>query len=558
MEQGRAGTGASHARFIQRPVRSAHAFLLRACRRRLRRRARRQAAAAVRRSGRAATSPATGSASCSPSPMDAVGCSNLICGTITLFYDHLRATLGTGNFFRYCRHVPVRRRLRAGRLQPARRLAAAQVRDDPAARRPRRCSRRSTTAASRCWRCPRRARAAAARSCSRPGTRSCDTGAVRGARTRRAPAAPATPTCTLVGNRVVESYVEQAIFSTPGLDAGYQARLRRLRRNIDREEKQSVEEYRTLAEPGAARALLGVTQVLPPGHQELTRRATPTMIMPVEVPMPPLDGDAAPFDIAAAAALAIAEPAPSGAYPDGLLRHRVRRGSSGGWAARSRSGRAGTGSPTSATRSPSTTPCARRSASGTSRRCASGSSAGPDALRGGRPLLHARHGRARGRPGALRRRSATSSGRMLGDGIVYRGEDDDERARRDGARHRRRPLPPGHAPISTSRSSSTRSRCRTCRCRGRARASCWPALTRRRRRRAALLPLLPATRSRSAGVDGCCVSRTGYSGELGYEVFCPAERRRARSGRRCSTRAPRSASGPTASRRSSRCASRPA
>jgi len=34
-------------------------------------------------------------------PMDAVGCSNLICGTITLFYDHLRATRGTGNFFRY-------------------------------------------------------------------------------------------------------------------------------------------------------------------------------------------------------------------------------------------------------------------------------------------------------------------------------------------------------------------------------------------------------------------------------------------------------------------------
>ena len=25
------------------------------------------------------------------------------------------------------------------------------------------------------------------------------------------------------------------------------------------------------------------------------------------------------------------------------------------------------------------------------------------------------------------------------------------------------------------------------------------------------------------GVDGCWVSRTGYSGELGYEVFCPAE-----------------------------------
>jgi len=34
-------------------------------------------------------------------PMDAVGCSNLISGTITLFYDNLKQTQGTGNFFRY-------------------------------------------------------------------------------------------------------------------------------------------------------------------------------------------------------------------------------------------------------------------------------------------------------------------------------------------------------------------------------------------------------------------------------------------------------------------------
>ena len=64
----------------------------------------------------------------------------------------------------------------------------------------------------------------------------------------------------LVGNRVVESYVEQAIFSTPGIDAGFQARLRRLRRNLDREPMQCVEEYRTLPNPAAARALLGVTR----------------------------------------------------------------------------------------------------------------------------------------------------------------------------------------------------------------------------------------------------------------------------------------------------------
>ena len=125
---------------------------------------------------------------------------------------------------------------------------------------------------------------------------------------------------SLVGNRVVESYVEQAIFSTPGIDAGLQARLRRLRRNLDRTEKQPVEQYRTLPNPAAARALLGVTMVLPPGHQELTRRATPTTIMPVEVPIQASDAFAPPFDGAAAAAMIVTEPAPSGVYPDGLLR----------------------------------------------------------------------------------------------------------------------------------------------------------------------------------------------------------------------------------------------
>ena len=34
-------------------------------------------------------------------PMDPCGCSNLICGTNTLFYDLLRETKGTGGFFRY-------------------------------------------------------------------------------------------------------------------------------------------------------------------------------------------------------------------------------------------------------------------------------------------------------------------------------------------------------------------------------------------------------------------------------------------------------------------------
>ena len=100
----------------------------------------------------------------------------------------------------------------------------------------------------------------------------------------------------LVGNKIVESYVEQAIFSTPGIGAGEQARLRRLRRAIDREPLRSLETYKVLPSVAGARALLGVTEVLPPGHQEVSRRSAPTIIMPLEVPMSPLDVTSAPMD----------------------------------------------------------------------------------------------------------------------------------------------------------------------------------------------------------------------------------------------------------------------
>src|SRR5689334_5157397 len=251
-------------------------------------------------------------------PMDAVGCSNLICGTITLFYDHLRATRGTGNFFRYsdvylfgvgCEPGdfnqldvwPLHKFVSI--LQPTAEAVIEAVND-----------RRITLLAL-----PETgARCSGEVVLSTWNTFLDQVRAVMlySSRTGRARDADVT----LVGNKVVESYVEQAIFSTPGLDAGYQARLRRLRRNIDREEKVPVESYRTLPNPAAARALLGVTQVLPPGHQELTRRATPTTIMPVEVPMPVQEGESAPFDTAAAVGLQVEVPAPSGAYPDGLLR----------------------------------------------------------------------------------------------------------------------------------------------------------------------------------------------------------------------------------------------
>ena len=66
---------------------------------------------------------------------------------------------------------------------------------------------------------------------------------------------------------------------------------------------------------------MGVTQVLPPGHQELTRRATPTVIMPVEVPMPPIEATAAPFDLGSAATLEIEMPPPAAPVAtEGLLK----------------------------------------------------------------------------------------------------------------------------------------------------------------------------------------------------------------------------------------------
>ena len=64
---------------------------------------------------------------------------------------------------------------------------------------------------------------------------------------------------------------------------------------------------------------------------------------------------------------------------------------------------------------------------------------GPRRARGGRPDLHERHGRPRGRPGSLRavlRREREDGGRRHGlqdrGGFLHR---------RDGARHRPRPLP---------------------------------------------------------------------------------------------------------------------
>ena len=232
-------------------------------------------------------------------PMDPCGCSNLICATNTLFYDVLRDTKGTGGFFRYADTYligvgcepgdfnqldvwPMHKFV--GVLQPTAEAVLETIND-----------RRITLlvlpeVGLRCrgevvlstW----NALLAQVRCVV---TYSPRTGRARGG------------DIGLLGNKIVESYVEQAIFSTPGIGAGEQARLRRLRRAIDRDPLRSYEEYKTLPNAAAARALLGVTEVLPPGHQEVSRRSTPTIIMPLEVSMAPLDATSAPLDAPAAA-----------------------------------------------------------------------------------------------------------------------------------------------------------------------------------------------------------------------------------------------------------------
>ncbi len=258
-------------------------------------------------------------------PMDPCGCSNLICATNTLFYDVLRDTKGTGGFFRYADTYligvgcepgdfnqldvwPMHKFV--GVLQPTAEAVLETIND-----------RRITLlvlpeVGVRC----RGEVVLSTWNALLAQVRCVVTYSPRTGRARDGDVG-------LLGNKIVESYVEQAIFSTPGVGAGEQARLRRLRRAIDREPLRSFEQYKTLPNAAAARALLGVTEVLPPGHQEVSRRSAPTIILPLEVPLgAPLDATSAPLD----AATALSAPPPAkpddedtGSYelPTGTLRH---------------------------------------------------------------------------------------------------------------------------------------------------------------------------------------------------------------------------------------------
>jgi aminomethyltransferase len=450
-------------------------------------------------------------------PMDAVGCSNLICATITMFYDLMREQYGTGNFFRYCDTYLFGVGCEAGDfnqldiwplhkwvtiLQPTTEALLEAVND----RKVNLLAIPETGA---------RCRGEVVLSTWNAYLSHVKTVVTYSPRTGRARDADVA----LVGNKVVESYVEQAIFSTPGIDAGFQAKLRRLRRNLDRAEKQPVEEYRTLPSPAAARALLGVTQVLPPGHQELTRRATPTTILPVEVPMPQADVDSAPFDAAAAAALVVDTPAPSGVYPDGLLRtafdaiQRRLGGTFGEWEgwdwiaefddpiAEHHTVRESVGiwdeSP-----------------------LRKWYFVGKDAVKAADRLFTA--DMAALVPGQTRYGPfCDEGGKMLGDGVVFRGDD----AKRvlvvtaldtDGDHFRRAcadldvefeevtfAMP--HLQVQGPRSRELLSQMTDADVNGLKYFRWIPK---------------PVT---VGGVEDCYVSRTGYSGELGFEVFCPPE-----------------------------------
>jgi hypothetical protein len=71
-------------------------------------------------------------------------------------------------------------------------------------------------------------------------------------------------------------------------------RYRRIRRNLDQEPMRCLEEYRTLPNPAAARALLGVSEVLPPGHQPPDLRQAPIGIIPVDTPVAAADQEGSP------------------------------------------------------------------------------------------------------------------------------------------------------------------------------------------------------------------------------------------------------------------------
>ena len=210
--------------------------------------------------------------------MDACGCSNLICGTNTLFYDHLRDTRGVGNFFRYADTYlfgvgcepgdfnqldvwPLHKFVSI--LQPTAEAVLETIND-----------RRITHLAipetgARCrgevvlstWNAfnelgalRRHLLAAQRQARAAPTSRWSATASSRATSSRRSSPRPAS---TPASRR-----------ACGGCAATSTARSMQLRRGVPH-----------AARPGRRPRAAGRDEVLPPGHQELTRRATPTVII---------------------------------------------------------------------------------------------------------------------------------------------------------------------------------------------------------------------------------------------------------------------------------------
>ena len=503
-----------------------------------------------RTSGPTASQRTTASASCSHSPMDACGCSNLICGTNTLFYDDLRERVGVGNFFRYADTFlfgvgcepgdfnqldvwPLHKFVTV--LSPTAEALIETINDRritllamPGDRRalPRRghpvdlervlrdrALRRDVLAAHR----PRARRRRGAR--RQPGRRELRRAGDlldAGHRRRRAGAAPPPPPQPRSRAEHLRRGVPHA--AQPGRRAGAARRHRGAAARPSGDQPARHADRDRAGRRAAAAARCGL-------RPDRERRD-------VRVRREP--------------------PRRCRSRPTRSTTRRSTR-SSGAWAARSPSGRAGTGSPTSAT--PIAEHHAVREAVGIwdespLRKWRVRRARRP---RRGRSLLHQRHGRARDRPGALRRvlRRARQDARRR-HGLPRRGR---RRARRDRAPDRRRRTSAGH-PRPRRRDQRGHGRAAPPADPGAALARAARRAVRGRRRRAALLPLLPPPRARRRlrRVLGVAdrVLRASSATRSTAARSTPS-----RSGRRCSTRAPRSGSGRTASRRSSRCASRP-
>ena len=321
-----------------------------------------------------------------------------------------RATRGTGNFFRYADNFlfgvgcepgdfnqldvwPLHKFVTL--LQPTAEALIEAVTD----------RRRS-----RCWRCPRRAPAAAARSSSRPGTHSWRR-CVASSPTRRSPAAPETPTCTWSETASSRATWSRRSSPRPASTPGLQARLRRLRRNLDREREAAGGELPDAGQPrrrpraagrhvGAAARPSGADPALDPDHDHAGRGADAD----------PADAPPAPFDRAAAAALQVDRAGALRRLSGRAPAHRLRRGPAAAGRHLRRVG--GLGLDLRLRRSRRRAPRGSRVGRDLGRVAASQVAVrGPGRAARRRPLLHLRHGRAGDRPVPLRRRSATSTAR---------------------------------------------------------------------------------------------------------------------------------------------------